>query len=65
MGRRGAGAALRGGTRAPRGGLGANLHTPPPKVTAEFHLEALRTAGFRETGTVWRYLDDVVLCAVR
>jgi SAM-dependent methyltransferase len=44
---------------------GDGLHTPPPKVTAEFHLEALRSAGFRETGTVWRYLDDVVLCAVR
>jgi SAM-dependent methyltransferase len=44
---------------------GDSLHTPPPKVTAGFHLEALRSAGFRETGTVWRYLDDVVLCAVR
>lgn len=44
---------------------GEELHTPPPKVSLGFHLEALRSAGFRETGTVWRYLDDVVLYAVR
>jgi SAM-dependent methyltransferase len=44
---------------------GQELHTAPPKVSLGFHLETLRSAGFRETGTVWRYLDDVVLYAVR
>ncbi|OUE30743.1 Trans-aconitate 2-methyltransferase [Clavibacter michiganensis] len=44
---------------------GEELHVAPPKVTLGFHLEALRSAGFRETGTLWRYLDDVVLYAVR
>jgi SAM-dependent methyltransferase len=44
---------------------GEELHVAPPKVTLGFHLEALRSAGFVETGTAWRYLDDVVLYAVR
>ncbi len=44
---------------------GDELHVAPPTVSLEFHLAALRSAGFRETGTVWRYLDDVVLYAVR
>lgn len=44
---------------------GDQPHTPTPKVSLGFHLEALRSAGFRETGTVWRYLDDIVLYAVR
>jgi SAM-dependent methyltransferase len=44
---------------------GEELHVAPPKVTLGFHLETLRSAGFRETGTVWRYLDDHVLYAVR
>ena len=44
---------------------GTDLHTPPPKVTADFHLQAMRSAGFAETGTVWRYLDDHVLYGVR
>jgi trans-aconitate methyltransferase len=38
---------------------------PPPKVTLGFHLETLRSAGFRQTGTIWQYLDDYVVCAVR
>lgn len=44
---------------------GEELHIAPPTVTLEFHLAALRSAGFRETGTVWRYLDDIVLYAIR
>jgi len=44
---------------------GAELHEAPPKVTLGLHLEALRSAGFRQTGTVWQYLDDHVLYAVR
>jgi SAM-dependent methyltransferase len=44
---------------------GAELHEAPPKVTLGLHLEALRSAGFSETGTVWQYLDDHVLYAVR
>lgn len=31
----------------------------------EFHLAALRTAGFAEVGTVWQYLDDYVVFARR
>lgn len=37
----------------------------PAKVTAGFHLEALRSAGFTQTGTVWRYLDDHVVYGIR
>lgn len=44
---------------------GAELHETPPKVTLGFHLEALRSAGFSETGTIWQYLDDYVLYAVK
>ncbi len=36
---------------------------PPPKVSLEFHLAALRSAGFGETGTVWQHLDDYVVFA--
>ncbi|WP_375385287.1 class I SAM-dependent methyltransferase [uncultured Microbacterium sp.] len=43
---------------------GADLHQAPPKVTLGFHLEALRSAGFVETGTVWQYLDDYVLYGI-
>lgn len=39
--------------------------TPPQKVTLGYHLQALRSAGFMEVGTVWQYLDDYVICAVR
>ncbi|PFG16215.1 methyltransferase family protein [Propionicimonas paludicola] len=38
---------------------------PPPKVTLGYHLEALRSAGFGEVGTVWQYLDDYVVAAIR
>ena len=44
---------------------GEDLHQAPPKVTLGFHLELLRSAGFAETGTVWQYLDDHVLYAIR
>lgn len=44
---------------------GAELHTAPPKVTRGLHVEALRSAGFREAGTVWQYLDDHVVYAIR
>ncbi|MDP9841914.1 class I SAM-dependent methyltransferase [Streptosporangium lutulentum] len=39
----------------------------PPQSPAplEFHLAALRTAGFTEVGTVWQYLDDHVVFARR
>ncbi|GAB3273379.1 class I SAM-dependent methyltransferase [Kineosporia babensis] len=40
---------------------GEELHVAPPKVSLGFHLETLRSAGFAETGTVWRYLDDHVV----
>ena len=36
-----------------------------PKVTLGYHLQTLRSAGFREVGTVWQYLDDYVVCAIR
>lgn len=44
---------------------GRELHEAPPKVTLGFHLETLRSAGFRECDTVWQYLDDHVICAFR
>lgn len=44
---------------------GDELHVAPPKVTLGLHLEALRSAGFSQTGTVWGYLDDHVVYAVR
>lgn len=34
-------------------------------LSAAFHLEALRAAGFAEVGTVWQHLDDYVLLARR
>lgn len=37
----------------------------PLKVTLGFHIEALRSAGFRQVGTLWQYLDDYVVCAVK
>ncbi|MFY1697396.1 class I SAM-dependent methyltransferase [Solwaraspora sp. WMMA2101] len=36
-----------------------------PDAPLEFHLAALRTAGFAEVGTVWQYLDDYVVFARR
>lgn len=44
---------------------GSELHDAPPTVTLGFHLESLRSAGFAESGTVWQYLDDHVVYAVR
>ena len=38
---------------------------PPLKVTLGYHLEALRSVGFAETGTVWQFLDDFVVYGVR
>lgn len=38
---------------------------PPPKVTLGYHLETLRSAGFSQVGTIWQYLDDYVICAMR
>ena len=38
---------------------------PGPMLTLGYHLETLRSAGFAEIGTVWQYLDDYVVCAVR
>lgn len=38
---------------------------PAPKVSLGFHLETLRSAGFREVGTVWQYLDDYVVAGIR
>ena len=36
-----------------------------PKVTQGYHLETLRSAGFRETGIVWRYMNGMVVCGFR
>ncbi|MDG4763435.1 class I SAM-dependent methyltransferase [Solwaraspora sp. WMMD406] len=36
-----------------------------PDSPLEYHLAALRTAGFAEVGTVWQYLDDYVVFARR
>ncbi|GGI40312.1 hypothetical protein GCM10010988_28450 [Cnuibacter physcomitrellae] len=44
---------------------GDDIRIAPPKVSLEFHLSTLRSAGFTETGTVWRYLDDHVLYGIR
>lgn len=38
---------------------------PTPHAPLELHLQALAAAGFGETGTVWRYYDDVVVLARR
>ncbi|MFF5075804.1 class I SAM-dependent methyltransferase [Actinoplanes sp. NPDC000266] len=38
---------------------------PQPLAPLEFHLAALRAAGFGEAGTVWQYLDDYVVYARR
>ncbi|MFI6510580.1 class I SAM-dependent methyltransferase [Streptosporangium sp. NPDC050855] len=38
---------------------------PQPPASLEFHLAALRNAGFTEVGTVWQYLDDYVVFARR
>jgi SAM-dependent methyltransferase len=38
---------------------------PQPPAPLDFHLAALRAAGFAEVGTVWQYLDDYVVFARR
>ncbi len=38
---------------------------PIPKVSRGLHLETLKSAGFREVGTVWQYFDDYVIAAFR
>ena len=38
---------------------------PQPDAPLEFHLAALRAAGFAEVGTAWQYLDDYVVFARR
>lgn len=38
---------------------------PTPHAPLELHLSALRTAGFRESGVLWRFWDDVVVLARR
>ena len=38
---------------------------PQPLAPLEFHLAALRAAGFAEVGTAWQYLDDYVVLARR
>ena len=34
-------------------------------ATAALHIEALRVAGFTESGTFWQYFDDYVVYGVR
>lgn len=38
---------------------------PNPDLSPEFHLQALRCAGFAEAGVVWQHYDDYVLLARR
>jgi SAM-dependent methyltransferase len=38
---------------------------PTPHAPLELHLSALRTAGFSETGVIWRHYDDVVVLGRR
>ncbi|TDP91366.1 cyclopropane fatty-acyl-phospholipid synthase-like methyltransferase [Leucobacter luti] len=40
-------------------------HPPTDDAPLELHLSALRTAGFRETGVLWQFWDDVVVLARR
>lgn len=35
--------------------------TPARKVDTQFHLAAMRAAGFGETATIWQWLDDCVV----
>lgn len=44
---------------------GDGLHEAPPPVTLGFHIEALRSAGFDQAGTVWQVLDDYVVYGIR
>jgi len=38
---------------------------PNPDLSLDFHVAALRTAGFAEAGPVWQHLDDYVVAARR
>lgn len=38
---------------------------PTPHAPLDLHLTALRTAGFAETGVIWRHYDDVVVLGRR
>ncbi|CCN85842.1 putative SAM-dependent methyltransferase [Vibrio nigripulchritudo SFn27] len=38
---------------------------PTPKVTPNFHLSTLRSAGFREVGIIWQYFNDLIVCGYR
>jgi len=38
---------------------------PTPHAPLDLHLSALRTAGFSETGVIWRHYDDVVVLGRR
>lgn len=38
---------------------------PARKVSLAYHQAALRSAGFSEVGSVWQYLDDWVVAAIR
>jgi trans-aconitate methyltransferase len=40
-------------------------HPHEPPLSASFHEEALRLAGFADVAVVWRWFDDAVLAAVR
>lgn len=39
--------------------------SPTTKVSVELHLSMMDAAGFTETGVLWRYLDDVIVCGLR
>jgi ubiquinone/menaquinone biosynthesis C-methylase UbiE len=54
-----------GGLIAERNRLFEEHPSPRDLVTAAFHLEALRMAGFTETAVVWRYLDYSIVAAIR
>ena len=43
----------------------AGKRRPDPRPDFDFHVAALRNAGFREVGTIWQVLSDRVLLAVR
>lgn len=38
---------------------------PNPDLSLDFHVAALRAAGFAEAGALWQYLDDYVVLARR
>ncbi len=37
----------------------------PTKASLELHMSMMNAAGFTETGVLWRYLDDVIVCGLR